>query len=73
MTKLLDQAFAKARALSEQEQDELAGTILANIDFMVEPLDDVTRAAIQEGIDQVNRGEFASDEEVEALLKRHGA
>jgi len=28
--------------------------------------------AIQEGLDQVNRGEFATDEEVEALFKRFG-
>jgi predicted transcriptional regulator len=28
--------------------------------------------AIQEGLDQANRGEFASDEEMEALWKRFG-
>ncbi|HZL30117.1 MAG TPA: hypothetical protein VFC54_03535 [Pseudolabrys sp.] len=28
--------------------------------------------AIQEGLDQARRGEFASDEEVEALWKRFG-
>jgi len=30
-------------------------------------------AAIQEGLDQARRGEFASDEEMEALWKRFGA
>ena len=30
-------------------------------------------AAIQEGLEQARRGEFASDEEMEALWKRFGA
>jgi len=29
--------------------------------------------AIQEGLDQARRGEFASDEEMDALWKRFGA
>jgi hypothetical protein len=29
--------------------------------------------AIQEGLDQARRGEFVSDEEMEAFWKRHGA
>ncbi len=34
-------------------------------------LDDETRAAIREGLDQARRGEFVPDEEIEALWKRH--
>ena len=35
-------------------------------------LDEETRAAIREGLDQAERGEFVPDEEIEALWKRHG-
>jgi predicted transcriptional regulator len=35
-------------------------------------LDDDTRAAICEGLEQTRRGEFVPDEEIEALWKRHG-
>ena len=35
-------------------------------------LDDETRAAIREGLEQARRGEFVPDEEIEALWKRFG-
>jgi predicted transcriptional regulator len=35
-------------------------------------LDDETRAAVKEGQEQARRGEFAGDEDVAALFKRHG-
>lgn len=35
-------------------------------------LDDDTRAAIREGLEQARRGEFVPDEEIEALWKRYG-
>jgi hypothetical protein len=74
MTKLLEQAIAKARQLSEEEQDALAVTILALTegDAPTFSLDDETRAAILEGLEQARRGEFVPDEEIEALWKRHG-
>ena len=74
MTKLLDQAIAKARALPEEEQDALARTILALAegDATAFPIDDETRAAILEGLAQAERGEFVPDEDIEALWKRHG-
>jgi predicted transcriptional regulator len=34
-------------------------------------LDDDTRAAILDGIEQAKRGEFVSDEEIEALWNRY--
>jgi predicted transcriptional regulator len=73
MTKLLDKAFTKAQTLSGEDQDALAVLILNEIEFMHEPLDDETPAAIQEGLEQARRGEFASDEEMEALWKKFGA
>jgi len=74
MTKLLEQAIAKARELSEEEQDALALTImtLAEDDSAPVPVDDETRAAILEGLDQARRGEFVPDEKIQALWKRHG-
>jgi predicted transcriptional regulator len=35
-------------------------------------LDDETRAAIREGLEQARRGEFVPDTEIEAIWKRHG-
>jgi hypothetical protein len=67
MTKLLDEAFAKAQALSGEDQDALAKLIFNEIEFVNEPLDEKTRAAIQEGLEQARRLEFASDEGMEAL------
>jgi predicted transcriptional regulator len=72
MTKLLDQAIAKARELPEDEQDALALAILADLETEIEPLDDETRVAIREGLEQARRGEFVPDEEMEAFWKRHG-
>ncbi len=74
MTKLLEQAMAKARELPEEDQDTLALAILAMAegDDWALPLDDETRAAIIEGLEQARRGEFVRDEEIEALWKRHG-
>jgi hypothetical protein len=74
MTKLLEQAIAKARELPDAEQDALALTIMALTegDGSVLPIDDETRAAILEGLEQARRGAFVPDEEIEALWKRHG-
>jgi hypothetical protein len=74
MTELLEQAIAKARVLSDEEQDALALAIMALIedDASLFPIDAATRAAIQEGLEQARRGEFVPDEEIEALWKRHG-
>jgi len=74
MTKLLEQAIAKARQLSEEEQGTLALTIMAMAegDASIVPIDDATRAAILEGLAQARRGEFVADEKIQALWKRHG-
>ena len=74
MTKLLEQAIQQARQLSEEEQDALALTIMAltENDASPVPIDDETRAAILEGLDQARRGEFVPDEKIQALWKRHG-
>ena len=74
MTKLLEQALAKVRALPEHDQDALAALMLfiAESDASVLPLDDSTRAAIHEGLAQAERGEFVTDHVVAESDKRNG-
>lgn len=74
MTKLLEQAIAKVRELPEADQDEAAEVLLSVVLKHGGPvrLDEETRAAIREGSEQAERGEFVSDEEMAAFFKRHG-
>ncbi|TMI98259.1 MAG: hypothetical protein E6G97_26445 [Alphaproteobacteria bacterium] len=74
MTKLLEQAIAKAQALPPEDQDALALAMLSLTegDASGYPIDDATRAAILEGLAEADRGDYASDEEVAAADKRHG-
>src|SRR6266487_1474898 len=74
MTKLLERAIARARELPPEEQDVIAAVLLSMAEAgtsRIAELDDETRAAIREGLDQARRGEFVPDEEIEALWKRH--
>jgi predicted transcriptional regulator len=71
MTKLLEKAIATARELSDTEQDEIAELILMIAAKAEGPvvLDAETRAAVEEGMAQARRGEFASDERVAAFFR----
>jgi predicted transcriptional regulator len=73
MTKILDQAIAKARKLPDEDQDIIGAVILALADeelTRVGDLDEETRAAVRDGLEQARRGEFAPDEEIAALWQR---
>ena len=75
MTKILDQAIAKAQALSEEDQEALGAVMLSLAEggpAAVADNDDETCAAIREGLAQANRGEFMPDDEIQALWKRYG-
>jgi hypothetical protein len=74
VTKLLDRALAALKALPEAEQDALAVALLAFAESDRPPLalDEETRAAVLQGLQQAARGEFASDPEMDALWRRHG-
>ncbi len=74
MTKLLDQAIEKVRKLSEADQDDTAEMLLWAIETQrgSMPLDDETASAIDEGLADARRGDFAPEAEVAALWKRHG-
>ena len=75
MTTSLDQAIAKARALSAEGQDALGAVMLSLAEewpIRVDDLDEETRAAIREGIAQAKRGQFVPDEDIRALWRRYG-
>ena len=74
MTKFLDQAIEKVRKPPEADQDDTARMLLWAIEAAegAMRLDDETAAAIDEGLAQARRGEFASEAEVAAFWKHHG-
>jgi predicted transcriptional regulator len=74
MTDLLEKAIAKVRELPAEDQDALAAALLslAGETTEVVQLDDDTRAAIEEGLSQAHRGEFASDEDIAETDARLG-
>ena len=74
MTKLLERAIAKVRELPAEDQDALAVALLslAGETTDVVQLDDDTRTAVEEGLAQARRGEFASDEDIAKADARRG-
>jgi len=72
MTKLLEQAFAAARRLPAESQDEIARAVLhlASHDGEPEPIHPADLAAVLEGLGQARRREFATDTEIEAAFRR---
>jgi predicted transcriptional regulator len=74
MMKALEQLIAKLKELPEAEQDETAELLLNLMARRDEPiaLDDDTRAAVEEGLEQVERGEVAGQEEMNAFFRRLG-
>jgi len=74
MTKLLDKAIEAAKQLQPEAQDELARTILYLVknDGEPEEIDAEDLPDILEALAEVERGEFATDEEVEAAFRSFG-
>lgn len=75
MTILLEKALEAVRRLPVEEQDRLARAMLsvAQGRLPAEDIEDAHLPAVLEGLSQVQAGDFASDEEVEAALDRFGA
>lgn len=76
MTRLLEIAIEAARQLSDEEQDELARTIMEIVNGEPDEdgvyiLSEEEEAAIEEGLAEADRGDFASDEEVAALFSKY--
>lgn len=74
MIKVLEEAIEKIRKLPEDRQAD-AAELLEQIaatggDMFQVPEDD--RAAVLEGLEQLKRGEFATDNEMAALWKKCG-
>jgi putative addiction module component (TIGR02574 family) len=73
MTKLFDMAVEAVSQLSPEEQDEIAKTIFDFVDAHAEPyvLSDSETEMIKERLKQADRGEFATEEEVEAVFSKY--
>ena len=72
MTRLLAKAVQKAQELPPEDQDAVAIAMLSMAETTpIVAIDDETRAAIRDGLEQARRGEFVPDEEIDALWKRH--
>jgi hypothetical protein len=74
MTKVLEDAIEKVRRLPEDQQayvaEVLEQIVSAGSDPFTVPEDH--RAAILEGLQEAERGEFVSDDEMAALWKKCG-
>jgi hypothetical protein len=72
MTKLLEKALDAVRRLSPGAQDEIARTMLdlAANNAEPEPVEPSHLATVLQGLRQASRGDFASDEAVEAAFRR---
>lgn len=73
MTQLLEQAFAKARALPAAAQDELAHVLLQLVGDE-QPIIQLTAEEerdLAEALAEVERGEIASDEAIRALWAKY--
>jgi hypothetical protein len=74
MMKVLEDAIEKVRKLPEDRQAYVAEVLehiaAAGSDIFTVP--DAHRAAVLEGLEQANRGEFASDDQLAALWNKCG-
>ena len=74
MTRVLEDAIAKVRKLPEDRQAYVAEVLeqiaAAGSDLFTVPEDH--RAAVLEGLEQAERGEFVSDDEMAALWRNCG-
>lgn len=74
MTKLLDTAIDRARALSPDLQDEIARIVLSLAGDKDEPvaLTPEEDAAIVRSMEAADRGEFATEAQLGAVWAKHG-
>jgi hypothetical protein len=75
MTKLLDEAVEAVRRLPSDDQDDIARAIMQLAGSDLAPpivLSPEEREAIARSKAAASRGEFATDEQVQAVWARHG-
>ena len=73
MIKVLEDAIAKVKKLPEDRQAyaaEVLEQLVADADAGVFDIPDEHMAGVLEGLEQARRGEFASDSEVDAVLRK---
>jgi predicted transcriptional regulator len=73
MIKVLEEAIEKVKKLPKDRQAyaaEILEDIVADADGEIFPIPEEHMAGVLEGLGQAQRGEFASDEEMEALWKK---
>jgi predicted transcriptional regulator len=74
MTKMVREAIEVLRELPEERQETIARAILdfASHDDGVYHLTDEERAEVRAGLDEIERGDIATEREVRAVYKRIG-
>lgn len=75
MTRLLDRALERVRALPPETQDEYARVLLRLTDDDEGDVYQLTpdeQASLAKSLEQAERGEFASDEEVRTVWAKYG-
>ncbi len=72
MTKLLEEAIAKVRELSAEEQGMLAELLSSSSITGTYDASPEEAAGIERGMGEMRRGEIATDEDIAAIWKRHG-
>ena len=74
MASLMDQAIDALRHVPADRQDEVARTVMqfAGLDQPVYELTPEERADIAEAKAEIERGDFATEDEVRAIWARHG-
>jgi hypothetical protein len=72
MTKLFEQAIEEVRKLPEPEQDEAAELLFALAEKAKGPyrLSDDERAIVERALAEMERGEFATEEEIDEVFGR---
>ena len=75
MIKVLENAIEKVKTLSEERQRYAAEVLeqIAAAGDEVYRLSDEERRLVREGLDQLDRGEFASEAEVRRIFDNHRA
>ena len=73
MTKLLDDAIARARKLPQAEQDQAAQILLSAIDrdLTKYPLTEAQMAVVRRTLEEVRAGKVASSADMRALWKKY--
>ena len=71
MTKLLERAFEGVRQLTEEEQNDLAGFLLAHLPDDELTSDDI--AAIAEADAEIARGDYLEGDELKEFWRKLGA